>query len=200
MFSCSRCACVRSYYVTHAEAQLLNDINFNHSNYQFGRVMFTERDLIVTLRDAEELLKFLDACYVRILKGDKDSLERFAFIRINRESAVPFTLHNNEKCLPLFYFEGEIDNLNLQARKLEGWDLAYLKFCCRIQGIKRELYDYDTCPVVSLREIENYFPPDTVFDCHWPSKVDTTPLLVRGRNQMPSGQWAKPPAAAPFKS
>ena len=30
---------------------------------------------------------------------------------------------------------------------VDGWDLAYLKFCCKVQGIRNELFANDVCKV-----------------------------------------------------
>lgn len=54
---------------------------------------------------------------------------------------------------------------------MEGWDLAYLKFCCKVQGIRSELFANDTCKVVALEEIKGHFPQGTTFEDYWPAKV-----------------------------
>ncbi|KAJ8975806.1 hypothetical protein NQ317_013737 [Molorchus minor] len=126
------CTNIRSYYITDTEARLLNEINFKHCDYQFGREQFTSRDLIVRLTDANEFYQFLGHCYAKLVNTvDAENLDRCGFIRINRESVVPYTVYSDQKYVPLFYFEGETDNLKQRADKLEGWDLSYLKFCCK---------------------------------------------------------------------
>ena len=60
-------------------------------------------------------------------------LNRCGFFRINGESVVPYTMKEGVKYVPLFYFEGETDHLKLKSDKVDGWDLAYLKFCCKVQ-------------------------------------------------------------------
>lgn len=191
------CTCIRSYYITEAEGRLLNEINYHHCDSQFGREQFTPRDLIVRLNDAYEFYKFLDACYSKLLNGSSNPLDRCGFIRINKESVVPYTVYSNEKYVPLFYFEGETDNLKLKANKLEGWDLSYLKFCCKVQGIRNELFAHDSCSVISLNDIKNYFPPGTLFEDYWPNKMVDTQLLISGKSQMQVGQWTRQPAAPP---
>lgn len=194
------CTNIRSYYITEAEARLLNEINFKHCDYQFGRDQFTSRDLIVRLTDANEFYKFLAHCYSKLVNGnDGESLERCGFIRINRESVVPFTVYNEQKYVPLFYFEGETDNLKLRADKLEGWDLSYLKFCCKVQGIRNELFAHDSCSVISLNDIKNYFPPGTLFEDYWPKKNLDSQLLISGTtNPQPIVQWTRQPIAPPI--
>lgn len=54
-------------------------------------------------------------------------------------------VRGNVKYVPLFYFEGETDHLKLKSDSVDGWDLAYLKFCCKVQGIRNELFAADVC-------------------------------------------------------
>ncbi|KAF5285701.1 hypothetical protein FQA39_LY16507 [Lamprigera yunnana] len=191
------CTCIRSYYITEAEGRLLNEINFKHCDYQFGRDPFTSCDLIVRLADAIEFYHFLDACYTKLMNGSTNPLDRCGFIRINKESVVPYTVYSSEKYVPLFYFEGETDTLKLKADTLEGWDLSYLKFCCKVQGIRNELFCHDSCAVISLNDIKNYFPPGTLFEDYWPSKVVDSQLLINGKTQNQVGQWIRQPAGPP---
>lgn len=191
------CTCIRSYYITEAESRLLNEINVRHCDNQFGRDLFTTRDLIVRLSDANEFYNFLDVCYSKLIQGTCNPKDKCGFIRINKESVVPYTVKNENKYVPLFYFEGETDNLKLKADKLEGWDLSYLKFCCKVQGIRNELFAHDSCSVISLNAIKSYFPPGTGFEDYWPSKVVETQLLLNGKNQTQIGQWTKQPPTPP---
>ncbi|KAF5297165.1 hypothetical protein FQR65_LT10064 [Abscondita terminalis] len=192
------CTCIRSYYITEAEGRLLNEINFKHCDYQFGREQFTSRDLIVRLADAIEFYNFLDACYSKLMNGSSNPLDRCGFIRINKESVVPYTVYSGEKYVPLFYFEGETDTLKLRADTLEGWDLSYLKFCCKVQGIRNELFCHDSCAVISLVDIRNFFPPGTLFEDYWPSKVVDSQLLINGKTRNQAGQWIRQPAGPPL--
>ncbi|KAJ8930439.1 hypothetical protein NQ314_016766 [Rhamnusium bicolor] len=196
------CTNIRSYYITEAEARLLNEINFKHCDYQFGREQFTSRDLIVRLTDANEFYQFLGHCYAKLVNtADAENLDRCGFIRINRESVVPYTVYNEQKYVPLFYFEGETDNLKQRADKLEGWDLSYLKFCCKVQGIRNELFAHDSCSVISLNDIKNYFPPGTMFEDYWPKKnLDSQLLISRNSNQQQIVQWTRQPTAPPISA
>lgn len=191
------CTCIRSYYITDAESRLLNEINVRHCDNQFGRDLFTTRDMIVRLSDVNEFYNFLDVCYSKLIQGTCNPKDRCGFIRINKESVVPYTVKNDQKFVPLFYFEGETDNLKLKADKLEGWDLSYLKFCCKVQGIRNELFAHDSCSVISLNAIKSYFPPGTGFEDYWPSKVVDSQLLLNGKNPTQIGQWTKQPPTPP---
>ncbi|XP_014488884.1 PREDICTED: uncharacterized protein LOC106752034 isoform X2 [Dinoponera quadriceps] len=197
------CTCIRSYYITEAESKLFNEINGKHCENQFGREQFTCKDLVVRLIDAKEFYKFLDVCYTKLTAGTNPSVtsgrkaEKCGFIRINKESVVPYTVKDGLQYVPLFYFEGETENLKLKAEKLEGWDLSYLKFCCKVQGIRNELFASETCSVISLSDIKSYFPPGTGFEDYWPSKVMDSQLLVNSNGGGSGGGWTKQPPTPP---
>lgn len=198
------CTCIRSYYITEAESKLFNEINVKHCDNHFGREQFTCRDLVVRLSDAKEFYKFLDVCYTKLtagtnanMTGGRHKAEKCGFIRINKESVVPYTVKDDLQYVPLFYFEGETENLKLKAEKLEGWDLSYLKFCCKVQGIRNELFASETCSVISLSDIKSYFPPGTGFEDYWPSKVMDSQLLVNSNGSGSGGGWTKQPPTPP---
>jgi hypothetical protein len=158
------------------------------------------QDLVVLLKDAEEFQSFLEVCINKLVYDFSGPKDRCGFIRINGESVVPFTLCGDKKYVPLFYFEGETDSLKLKAEKLEGWNLSYLKFCCKVQGIRSELFSSDTCSVISLNDIRSYFPPGTSFEDYWPSKgVEKSMLLDPSRGQLgvPGGAWTVQPPKPP---
>ncbi|XP_046966867.1 uncharacterized protein LOC124534867 [Vanessa cardui] len=192
------CTCIRSYYITEIEARLLNEINNRHCDGQFGREPFTQKDLVVRLSDAYEFYNFLDVCYNKLLRGTTNNKDKCGFIRINKESVVPYTVRDGQKFVPLFYFEGETDNLKLKADQLKGWDLSYLKFCCKVQGIRNELFASETCSVISLTDIKSYFPPGTEFEEYWPNKVVDSQLLISAKGSVSGGgQWTRAPPAPP---
>lgn len=192
------CTNIRSYYVTPAEASLLNQINFLHCDSQYGRDQFTVKDLVVKVSDAEEFYQFLGACYSKLLNGKTEGDSRLGFVIINKESVVPYTISKGQKYVPLFYFEGEIDQLKLKSYKLEGWDLCYLKFCCKIQGIRNQLFAHDTCSVINLDDIKIYFPPETTFEEYWPTKTVDVQMLLSNKSQTPMGEWTKQPTTPPI--
>ena len=121
------CISVKSAYVTEQEARLLNEINVKHCDWQFGRDLFTVQDLVVSLSDALEFLKFIKTCEEKLVHKSCNPQDRCGFFRIGGESVVPYTTINGIKYVPLFYFEGETGNLDKRAIQITGWDLAYLK-------------------------------------------------------------------------
>jgi len=187
------CHCIRSYYITDHEAKLLNEINIKHADLHFGKEAFTTKDLVVRMADAKEFYKFLDLCYKKLVLKRSNASDRCGFFRINRESVVPYTVKENVKYVPLFYFEGETDHLKLKSDKVDGWDLAYLKFCCKVQGIRNELFAADTCRVVALEEIKGHFPSGTTFEDYWPAKGSIEP--VQHTQRVSAGNWTQKPVS-----
>ncbi len=123
----SGCVSIQSFYVSDVEARLLNEINVKHCDWQYGRELFTVRDLIISLEDAQELIQFLQTCKEKLVRKSCDPQDRCGFFRIGGESVVPYTVIGGIKYVPLFYFEGETGNLDRRAIQITGWDLAYLK-------------------------------------------------------------------------
>ena len=188
------CHCIRSYYITDPESKLLNEINLKHADCHFGKEAFTSKDLVVRLADAKEFYRFLDLCYKKLVLKRSNASDRCGFFRINGESVVPYTMRANIKYVPLFYFEGETDHLKLNSDQVDGWDLAYLKFCCKVQGIRNELFAADICRVVALDEIRGHFPQGTTFEDYWPAKGSIEP--VNHAQRVSAGNWTQKPASA----
>lgn len=150
------------------------------------------KDLIVRLSDAQKFQQFLDVCYKKLTNYSTPN-DKCGFIRINNESVVPYTVRDGQKMVPLFYFEGETENLKLKADSLCGWDLSYLKFCCKVQGIRNELFASETVAVISLDDIKSYFPQGTIFEDYWPNKVVDTQLLMPQKSHNSTVNWTHPP-------
>lgn len=54
-----QCITLKSFYLTAAEAKLLNNINFNHCNNRYGDGFFSTKDVIISANDVKELSRFL---------------------------------------------------------------------------------------------------------------------------------------------
>uniref|UniRef100_A0A8D8MT74 (northern house mosquito) hypothetical protein n=1 Tax=Culex pipiens TaxID=7175 RepID=A0A8D8MT74_CULPI len=188
-------ACVQAFLMTEAESKLFNKINTMCCDSQFK--MFTVNDAVVRVSEVHKSYQFLEFCYKKI-NGCCTFNDRCGFIRIGKGSVVPYTVRDNQKMVPLFYFEGETDNLKLKADYLSGWDLSYLKFCCKVQGIRNELFASDSVAVISLTDIKGYFPPGTEFEDYWPSKVVDSQLLS-GPKSNNTVHWTRQPAQPPPK-
>ena len=54
-------------------------------------------------------------CYKKLVMKKSNASDRCGFFRINGESVVPYTVREGVKYVPLFYFEGEMDNLKMTS-------------------------------------------------------------------------------------
>ncbi|XP_034667960.1 uncharacterized protein LOC117901359 [Drosophila subobscura] len=187
-----RCVHVPSYYITDAEARLFNEVNDKHCDGLFGSDKFTRKDLVVRVVDAINFYQFLNDCYRKLVNGSNKSSDKFGFIRIKKESVIPYTVHNEERVLPLSHFRIETENLETKAVLLNGWDLAYLKFCCKVQGVANEYYSGQNVAVMSLTDIKSAFPNGTEFEDYWPV-LDTSLLIGNRANvNVNSVKWNTP--------
>ncbi|CAI6377739.1 unnamed protein product [Macrosiphum euphorbiae] len=191
------CTNVRSLFVTESEAKVLNYINKKHTDRMYGKEVFLAgKDYIVSLEDVLEFYTFMEVCYKKLKCEITPGLvEKCGYIRINSDSFVPYIIIDNQKYVPLFCFEGETENLRQQTLKSENWNLAYLKFCCKVQGIINELNASDSCKVTSLEGIKNNFPPETNFEDYWPANLVDIHLLnnQKSTHVNPPGVWIRAP-------
>ncbi len=120
-------------YATQAECRLLNEINLFHCDESFGKIDFTTGTLIIKMTDAFELYQFLETCYKR-LTGCTDNLSnKIGFIQFSfSDTLTPYFKQKDELYMPLYCFDNAND---LKIEYLDGWDSAYLRFCCLYQGI-----------------------------------------------------------------
>ena len=181
------CPTIHSYRTTEVEARLLNEINAKHADCQYGKENFTTKDLVVKRSDIDRFYQYLDLCNRKMITKKSTEKDRCGFLRIGGSSDVRYTEVEGVKYLPLFYFEGEeIDSQ--KCKTLRGWDWAFLRFCCRVQGVKDELIAGDCCGTVALEELKYYFPPGTSFVEYWPAK-DLISRVVTKRNTQ--GSWTR---------
>jgi hypothetical protein len=185
-----KCFSVKGHYINDSEAKLLNEIN-KYCEYVYEKYNFiSNKDYMVRLEDALEFYKFLNVCYKKIQSNIHDHEIQFGYININSDF-IPYFTKDNQQYLPLLYFEGQTDDLLLQSIELKNWNLVYLKFCFKIMGIFKHLYDNDSCTVVCLDNIKHYFSPDTTYTDYWPFskiKVDSS-VINRTKSQNQPGAW-----------
>ncbi|XP_065578764.1 uncharacterized protein LOC136039176 isoform X2 [Artemia franciscana] len=193
------CTCIRSVYVTPNEARLLCDINARHCDFYYFKSQnpFTLNDLLVKVSDAKEFYSFLEVVHKKLTKRSTDPSDRCGFYKINGESVVPYTMKAGVKFVPLFYFEGETDNLKTKSEIISGWDLSYLKFCCKVQGIRNELFANDQYAVVSMADIKEHFPVGTEFVEYWPNEPNISLNGYSNSVLSAAGVWTRMPTTPP---
>lgn len=192
------CTSVKSYNITEAEAKVLNKINQQLCQSMFGKQLFLPGvDYIISLEDVSEFYKFIETCYNKLNNiNTTGHIQKCGYIRINSVSIVPYCMKNSMKYVPLFYFEAQTAvSVPFQIIQLENWDLAYLKFCCKLQGIKQELFYGDFCNVSNIDEVKNYFPPETKFEEYWPARMINVQFLtnVNTDHKNSPGSWIRVP-------
>ncbi|CAH1731018.1 unnamed protein product [Aphis gossypii] len=182
-----KCFSVKGYYITNSEAKILNYIN-----KQFYSSMFHEfiagKDCIVRLEDAQEFYKFVCVCYNKIQSNINDHKIQFGCIKFFSRF-IPYYTKEGQKYLPLFYFTNPNDP-SIGDVELKNWDLAYLKFCFKVMGIFDQLYNMDSCTVISLNNIKNYYPSEKVYEDFWPEDVSNNSHIINlNKHYNKPGVW-----------
>lgn len=161
---------IKMVTATVAEAKLLQEINSTHCDGFYGSKEFTNKDNIYLLTDCIQLYKYLDFCYKKLTKTACADEQRCGFIKLINDgefSMVPYVSVEDKKMVPVFYFDDDCDYLEKGAVSVNGWHLAYLKFVCKIQGIRRVIYDKDQLDVVELEYLKKLVSPETKFEFTW---------------------------------
>lgn len=163
-------AYVHAFHITEPECRLFNEINHKHCESQYK--LFTVEDLVIRLSDVEQIHQFLNVCSKKLSMGNKEPGDKCGFIRINKEFIIAYGVRGGRQFVPLFYFDGDIDNLKQKIEYFSGFDLWYLKFCCKVQGLQNEVFAGDKLAVINLSDIMDCFPVGTQFEDYWPNKID----------------------------
>jgi len=169
-----KCISVKGYYITDSEAKELNNINVQCSNMFGNHEFIAGKDCIVRLEDVKELFTFLILFYNKIESNINDHEiqfdKQFGFIKFESHF-IPYFTKENQKYLPIFFFENLTDDLLLGGMELKNWDLPYIKLCCKIIGIYDDIFNIDSCTLISLNDLKKYFPSEPVFEEFWPEDV-----------------------------
>lgn len=171
----STCIFVNGLHISNTEALLLNSINYKYIREESCLFSFTAgKDYIARLDDIVDYYIFLMVCDRQLqCKKITYDMKQCGFIRYCTTdlNIVPYIVKDKKKYLPLFFYgdsrtENEIDCGVL----VKGRELAYLKFCCMLMGIKN-IYNDNSCVAVPLDYViqnsliitrfeEEYWPED----------------------------------------
>lgn len=186
----SACKSVNGLLISAVEATLLTEINLNYSDQHYE---FTAgRDFICRMEEILELYVFLRNCYRKIrCKLMLGNTELFGFIRFHTSKStqvVPYIVINQKKYVPLFFFKNVPKTskcLKSSIVKLKNLDLAYLKFCCKVQGITKKVYRKTLCRAIDFDVINDYSPIDVYFEYnYWPIKINDKLELFNQNTQI----------------
>jgi len=178
--------------ITDLEAKILNDINKKH--YGMDSQLFAGKDYIVLLEEFFSMFSFLDKCYSKLVSNNASKYKhKCGFSYVDSVCVVPYCAVGDQKYLPLFCFEGDTDTLIERTVNFIDLNLAYLKFCCNVLGVRDELFDKDILAVVDFDHVKNSLPPETDFNYLWPSMLTDSFLITckKSMHQNPPGSWFK---------
>nr|CAH7743999.1 unnamed protein product [Callosobruchus chinensis] len=98
-------------------------------------------------------------CWTMLIKKGNDK-QPCGFIKVSSQNCVPYVRSGDITYVPLFYFEGDCMYLEERAVDLAGWELSYLKLACKLQGIRKELFDKPSLQVVDMELVKQFFRPN----------------------------------------
>jgi len=180
------CTSVIAYKIIDPEVKILNHINEKYYGYGKDYQFHAGIDNIVSLDDVHNFYLFLEVCYKKLLSNiTPDYNDKCGFIQINSNSSsscLPYCTQDDQRYVPLFFLQGDAESLSQRTVKLEKWNLAYLKFCCRIYGIRDELFYGNSWLVVSLDYVKNSYPPETDFADIWLPDLAHVYLLINQKS------------------
>lgn len=147
---------VRNFYVTEAEAHLLNQLNKDHYNNFYGQNPFNTTDRIIRLDDALEFRRLLCWCYAKSHKEKKDFKHYIGLFKINAKFLLPFVVINRIKQVPLYCFDRDAEILKPIATQLHKEDdLAYFKTCLKLQKKYKKMKRYGSSFLIELDHVKD---------------------------------------------
>lgn len=184
-----------------SEAILLDEINENHSDKMYKDTKFTEnKDLIVRLEDVKNFCVFLENCYNRVHCFNPQETYPFGFLRSTHGFIVPYYIKNGIKLIPVILFEGALPILSDQIVNVENWELAYLKFCCMLMGFKNKYYFRNTCSMINIDILKQYFSFEEMnFEEFWPTSKEMFELFKCNKNSAYCWILRPPPMTQPIE-
>ncbi|KAH8264068.1 hypothetical protein KR038_002103 [Drosophila bunnanda] len=170
---------VRKYSIFETERRLLREISIKHCDGQFG-YEFTKNEIVMTLKDAMDCYQFRAECYRMLTSNIGDSPQKkCGFIQLTGGSLIPYIVINGCPWLPLSYLLDVPEELRNKSQVVRGWDLAYLKFCCLVQGVSSDyLTGIDSIGVSSRDEIFFLLNESGDIEYYWPSSEVTSKFLA----------------------
>jgi len=136
------CITLKSFYLTAAEAKLLNDINFNHCNNRYGDTFFGTKDVIISAADVKDLSRFLNIS-TEIFTNDLTKVaSNFGVIRLVKDPnnladsiLVPYITKSYQDKPMRFVCSKLIEGFVVKSRSSvrgipNDWDIMYLKMLC----------------------------------------------------------------------
>ena len=180
VFSCIN---IKSYYVTENEARLLNDINTNHCEYQYGYEPFTTKDVVVCLPDVNTLYKFLETSKDIFHYGlSKSGINWLGFINISGSLIVPYIAKKGkeskivEKYVPQSLVQKSVLLVKVEKIEMTEWDASYLRMLCVYAGIEHiqsSIQSNDSLCLLNDLKWDSSLCPLHIEECSPPSQSNS---------------------------
>lgn len=158
------CCTIKSQAANSLELELINEINQKHCEDMFGKDAFKEGADLVSMSDIKKLYNYLELCRKKLVLKKSGSKDKCGFIRVNKKDVIPFLNRDENKFLPLFFFEG----LKGKGEEAVGWEMTYIRFCCLINKINHPVLKTDKCELINMEDIKQNLGPDV--GNYWPLK------------------------------
>ncbi|XP_064649784.1 uncharacterized protein LOC135501553 [Lineus longissimus] len=138
---------LHSFYATEHEVKLLNEINYEHCDFEFGHEPFSTKDLVVKLQEFEAFYDAVEQSFPQNLlenmKFDRNRIVRGGWVQINN-TVVPYLYRQKQRFVPLKVIRYAATLLISPA--IDGQDARqeesdYLNHICKDAGIS---FDFDT--------------------------------------------------------
>jgi len=123
------------------------------------------------LRNVIKSLELMEPPYAEQVTGNA----KFGYIKIEGEP-IPFVTINSKKYLPKFYFDSP-DDWSCNTLNINGDNVEYVKFLCKLQNIRKELYDTNEIEALSHDEVMSQLRPGTFVQSYWPTRNRSLPSL-----------------------
>ena len=177
--------------MTENEARLLNDINTNHCEYQFGYEPFTTKDVVVCLPDVNTLYKFLDTSKDIFQFGlSKSGVNWLGFINISGSLIVPYIAKMGtdsksvQKYVPQSLVQKNVLLVKVEKIEMTEWDASYLRMLCvyaGIEHIQNSIQSNDSLCLLNDLKWDSSLCPLHIEECSPPSQSNSKQMILNNK-------------------
>lgn len=148
------CITIRCYFMNSCQRAVFDRINYCFCDNIFVPNLTTRKDLMISLKDLIDMLKFLKFCETYTSSPAINLDNRCGYINIDN-CIMPFVKIENEIYVPSAYFEKVPGDLVLYD--VYGDDLWYMKYCCLLLNVYSDIHNKTKCISIKLADIRKYF-------------------------------------------
>lgn len=180
--------------MTDNEAKLLNDINVNHCEYQYGYDPFGTKDVVVCLPDVIILYKFLDTSKEIFAQGlSKSGIDWLGFVNISGSHIVPYICKSStvdssirRKYVPQSLVQHRVLLVKVEKTDMNEWDASYLRMLCIYAGLEHlQIQSNDVLCLLDDLKWDSSLSPLHVEECNPPVSKYTSKLNPPNKHEVP---------------